>query len=284
MVNARASCPDYFVECFGYPREVPEETFKEFKEKGICPFVQSSEILRNLEDVKCIKIPHKLKKPIGACTVKYSNKNYIICPKRFLQELIIFKDIISIIKDEIKIWKNIYIIKEINIKGLGRVDYMLFDNDTEDFIGIEINALDTTGSLLDGSFGINTWHSAKLMLIQIIAKGSFFEAYGKKYFWIIQDTFFEDIENKLQWREKLSEKKGNIFVLSYTLQLTSQQIYKLKLNEILRGRLDDFISLFKGFTTRVSDISKENLIRVLKRRVSSKKATVLPSRFLFNQK
>ena len=272
-----SECPSYFVECFGFSRDAPSNIIEGYKKEGKCPFICAVEILYKLEgDDKCIKIPHKLGRAIGACTVEYSGKSYIICPRRFLQDMIVFKDVISFVNDEIsKEHSDIHLIKEINLRDLGRVDYIIFDRSTNNFIGVEINALDTTGSLL-GKFGINTWHSAKLMFVQIIAKGAFFERYKKKYFWIIQDTFFEDIEERTNWREKLSKGKGNIFILSYSLKHFSREMYRLALKEYLRGSLKDFVSLFGSFTAKASNIGIERVLLNLRNRVVGGKSIKIP--------
>ncbi len=98
----------------------------------------------------------------------------------------------------------------------GSVDYFLVGlsgASIVDFVGIEIQALDTTGTgaiwqtredLLRGqltgsySYGMNWKMTAKTILVQLLHKAASFEALGKKIVLVIQNEFAEYLDRELQ--------------------------------------------------------------------------------------
>lgn len=100
---------------------------------------------------KCVKV--RKSQPdisIGTCTVRHgvkSPKDVVICPHRFLERNQIFMDCIGLLTLHEK-GNELHKVSEISIPG-GSVDYVLAsvrDNKVVDFVGIEIQTLDTTGT------------------------------------------------------------------------------------------------------------------------------------------
>ena len=88
---------------------------------------------------------------IGTCSVRSSksgNAGLLICPHRFLERKQIFLDCIHLLTLH-EPGNELHRIQEFSIPG-GSVDYVLAsvkNGKVVDFVGIELQALDTTGSL-----------------------------------------------------------------------------------------------------------------------------------------
>ena len=109
---------------------------------------------------------------------------------------------------------DFHIVPEVSVVG-GSVDYFLVsakDGKARDFVGVEIQTLDTTGTAwperqrlvmklgVDMSddaasskktFGMNWKMTSKTALVQMHHKISFFEAFGKKLVLVMQDGLLE---------------------------------------------------------------------------------------------
>jgi hypothetical protein len=98
---------------------------------------------------KCIK--SRKSQPeisIGTCTVKYCKNDVIICPHRFLEKRKIFIDSIHLLTLH-EPGNELHVISEVSIPG-GSIDYILVsskDNKVKDFVGIELQTLDTSGTV-----------------------------------------------------------------------------------------------------------------------------------------
>ncbi len=170
-----------------------------------CPFLRK----------KCLK-PRKSEpsQTIGSCTIGYQGRPLVICPYRFLQNNQIFLDVVRLLQPRLEY----YIVPEISMPG-GNIDYFLIgqrDGKILDFVGIEIQSLDTTGSggiwkargdLTQGQlqasykYGINWKMSAKTILIQMHHKAGSFEALDKKLVLMVQSSFFEYMSREFRTRQ-----------------------------------------------------------------------------------
>lgn len=102
-------------------------------------------------DKKCVKVRKSQPEiSIGTCSVRHGVKNpkdIVICPHRFLERNQIFMDCIELLTLHQK-GNELHKVSEISIPG-GNVDYVLAsvrDGKVVDFVGIEIQTLDTTGT------------------------------------------------------------------------------------------------------------------------------------------
>jgi hypothetical protein len=148
---------------------------------------------------------------IGTCTVSYGQpdrKPIMICPSRLTQDSRIFIDCVSLLETQ-RPGDALHLIPEVAIPG-GMVDYFLVLSrvgEVVDFVGIELQTLDTTGTLwparqrlldqfgvarVDGeparkTYGMNWKHTAKTILVQMHHKAETFEHLGRKLVLVVED-------------------------------------------------------------------------------------------------
>jgi hypothetical protein len=158
---------------------------------------------------KCVK--NRKSEPeiaIGTCTVKYGKDlvDVIICPHRLLENSKIFLDCFHLLTLH-EPGNELHIVPEVAIPG-GSIDYFLVsarNGRVKDFVGIEIQALDTTGTvwperqqflsaqgLADSltaakPFGVNWKMTAKTTLVQLHHKIQTFENLHKRLVLVMQD-------------------------------------------------------------------------------------------------
>lgn len=170
----------------------------------VCPFAHS----------KCFKV--RKSQPsisIGTCTGRFgvSASPLIICPNRFLANRQVFSDCLPLLKH--RAGNDLHIVPEIRIPG-GNVDYFLVtarDGEPSDFVGIEFQGLDTTGSLWPSrqaflkaqglkaplradpgtSAGVNWKMTAKTTLVQLHHKIETFESLDRRLVLVLQDHLLE---------------------------------------------------------------------------------------------
>lgn len=185
------------LEYYGEPlTDPPSATVRAAIQGEQCPFLGS----------RCVKSRKSdASQTIGSCIVKWDKAALIVCPKRLLQDRLIFKDCLSLLKGK----GTDVVIPEIGIPG-GTVDYWvvrLQGDQIVDYLGLEIQSLDTTGSVWESrvdalkgklkdayDYGINWKMSAKTILIQMSHKAPTFEALGKKLVLVLQSEFLAYIE------------------------------------------------------------------------------------------
>ncbi len=175
----------------------------------LCPFSRK----------KCFKIrKSKPDQTIGSCIISYKNEPLIICPNRFLEKDTVFKEL----SRSLKVSNEYRVVPEITVPG-GSVDYCLTSlkrGNVLDFLGIEIQALDTTGSsgiwearedYIKGklrttyNYGVNWKMTAKTTLVQLLHKAETFEELGKKIVVVMQDSLYDYISNEF---DTSNVKKG----------------------------------------------------------------------------
>lgn len=112
---------------------------------------------------KCVKTRKSAPEiSIGTCTVVYGAKEsqkVIICPHRFLERNQVFMDCIHLLTLH-EPGNELHKVSEVSIPG-GSVDYVLASirsGKVIDFVGIELQALDTTGTI---------WHERQAFLKQL---------------------------------------------------------------------------------------------------------------------
>lgn len=179
-----------------------------------CPFIGK----------KCYKI--RKSDPttsIGSCTVLYGKQPepIMICPTRLIEKGQIFTDCFHLLTTH-EPGNELHIVSEVSIPG-GSVDYFLVsarDGKVKDFVGIELQTLDTTGTVwperqrllnslgIDRSddaenskktFGMNWKMTAKTILVQMHHKVKTFEHVNKKLVLIVQDKLLEYMKNEFQF-------------------------------------------------------------------------------------
>jgi len=209
---------------------------------------------------KCIKV--RKSEPsisIGTCTVQYGKENQevIICPHRLIEKRQIFIDCIHLLTLH-EPGNEIHVIPEISIPG-GSVDYFLAsvrDKKVIDFVGIELQTLDTTGTVWperqrfltdlnileeseegygDKPYGMNWKMTAKTILVQLHHKIETFEHLSKHLVLVLQDHLLNYMKKEFSFSHiNTVPKVGDpMHFHSYKLELGNDQNYHIQLNERL---------------------------------------------------
>jgi Restriction endonuclease NotI len=105
---------------------------------------------------------------MGVCSVRYGNSIVALCPRRFLQDNIVFKNIAD---HYFKTRNDLVVFSEIGLPHTGTFDYVMvkhkpFSSDIEDFIVIEFQTGQTTGT------GQITYHAHRTWFDEDPSKGS----------------------------------------------------------------------------------------------------------------
>ncbi len=189
-----------------------EKNWKTIVENQQCSFLNR----------KCIK--SRKSQPeisIGTCTVKYGTNDVIICPHRLLENRKIFIDCIHLLTLH-EPGNELHVVSEVSIPG-GSIDYILVsakDNKVKDFVGIELQTLDTTGTVWPErqrflkslnipvsdsdtdsikSFGMNWKMTAKTILVQLHHKIETFEHLSKHLVLVVQDCLLEYMQKEFSF-------------------------------------------------------------------------------------
>lgn len=219
-----------------------------------CPFL----------DRKCIKVRKSQPEiSIGTCSVLYgrAKRPMIICPFRLLERGQIFTDCLHLLSVH-EPGNELHVIPEVSVPG-GSVDYFLAsvrDGKIKDFVGIELQTLDTTGTVWPArqrflqkvgmdvvrentapykTYGMNWKMTAKTILIQLHHKIETFEAINKSLVLVIQDFLLEYLRSQFQFSHINDSRRGD-----------SMQIHAYRMDQKEGGRH----SLQLG--TRISTDSK----------------------------
>lgn len=200
------------LEIFGrstaYDMEVDWSALKQSQE---CPFVakQCFKVRKSSPDVS-----------IGTCTVGAGSSAtpLVICPNRFLERRQVFVDCLHLLTLHVP-GNVLYVVPEFSIPG-GSVDYMLvsaWEGSAVDFVGIEFQALDTTGSVWPRRqaalaelgltvavpepkpFGINWKMTAKTILMQLHHKTATFEAVNRHLVCVLQDSLLSYFDREFEF-------------------------------------------------------------------------------------
>lgn len=211
-----------------------------------CPFL-SRKCLKNRKSEPDITI--------GSCTVSYGReaRKIIICPFRLLERSQIFTDCIHLLTLH-EPGNEIRIIPEITVPG-GSIDYCLASvrsGKVIDFIGIELQTLDTTGTVWPErqrflqrhgvsvkdvdvtsrkGFGMNWKMTAKTILMQLYHKIHTFEHLSKHLVLVVQDCLIDYMQREFSFEHIQDPRLGNpMHFHSYEL-LTEGSGYRIQLTK-----------------------------------------------------
>jgi hypothetical protein len=183
---------------------------------------------------KCIKVRKSQPElSIGTCSIRYGVKqpqDLVICPHRYLERGQVFLDCLHLLTLH-EPGNELHKIPEIEIPG-GSIDYFLVSaraGRVIDFVAIELQALDTTGSFwiprqkylasvgistdeeLTGeeSYGINWKMTAKTTLVQLHHKVETFERLGKHLVLVLQDALLNYVRREFNFQHIQDAKLGH---------------------------------------------------------------------------
>jgi hypothetical protein len=125
-------------EVFGYSVHSGSTGIKKGHRKYWCPFAYD----------KCNKQSRLIKYPMGVCSVQYGKDIIALCPRRFLQDNTVFKDIAE---HHFKTRNDLVVFSEIGLSQTGTFDFVMvrhkpLSSEIEDFVVIEFQTGQTTGT------------------------------------------------------------------------------------------------------------------------------------------
>lgn len=206
--------PRTVVELFGRDASDVEQPWSEIVESQQCPFIGK----------RCYKVRKSAAEiSIGTCTVSFGNPPapVMICPSRLLDRGQIFTDCLHLLTLH-EPGNELHLVPEVKIPG-GNVDFFLVSTKSGkvvDFVGIELQTLDTTGSVwperqrvveklgvvtddpavsITKPFGMNWKMTAKTILVQMHHKAATFEHVNRKLVLVIQNEFLEYMRREFKF-------------------------------------------------------------------------------------
>ncbi len=247
------------LELFGHDTSTKRPTdgiWKELKlESAQIPY---KDIECPYTDSKCDKIrkaaPNAL---IGNCSVRQTKtklneyQDWMVCPKRFEQDNIIFKDCVKLIKGE---ESDLKLTNEVNLKGVGNIDFALVNkgtnNELKDFLAIEVQGMGTSNSgdiwnarndyLNDRMkksyiFSLNQKDASKKILIQLLHKGAQLSRWRYSLVLVIQDYFLTHLREQynIDTHFHKQDTQDFIHIHSYSYIKGDDGKYTIKLSEAI---------------------------------------------------
>ena len=192
---------------------------------------------------------------IGSCTVLYGRElePVIICPNRLTERRQLFIDCFHLLTTH-EPGNELHIIPEVSIPG-GSVDYVLVsekDGKVKDFVGIELQTVDTTGTVWperqrllkelgvprtddsedsEKSFGMNWKMSAKTILVQMHHKIDTFEHVNKKLVLVVQDKLLTYMSREFNFDHLHTPARigDSMHLHAYKMDEQGDKSYKLML-------------------------------------------------------
>jgi len=255
------------IEVFGQPVD-SINIDRILKSKYTCPFINK----------ECTKQSRTISYPMGVCCVHFQNSEIIICPERFKENEMVFKNIAN---QFFETTDNTIVFNEVKLKNFGSFDFVLVKHKPlsakiEDFIIIEFQSDSTTGTgkLVNNlkdilarkelkesyAFGMNTYNTIKLSFVQMLMKGQVAEHWDKNIIWVMQDFIFSNMVNRFHLsRRSFDNQKRNHFFL-YSLKrlkdrfsLEPDSKYSYTIPELKRAfenehlpKLEDFIKVLEN--------------------------------------
>lgn len=219
-------------EFFGLYCRNKQLDFKQAMEIQMCPYTQRvcTKMRKSNPQIK-----------IGTCSVRYQNQDVIICPFRLLEHNQIFIDCLHLLTMH-EPGNELYLIPEVQIPG-GHVDYFLVsakDKKIKDFIGIELQTMDTTGTVWPErqkflneqgieinqedlnnkkTFGMNWKMTLKTILVQMHHKSETFEHLNKHLVLIVQRPLYEHMKMDFNFGEIEGVRLGDpVHIHSYNFE------------------------------------------------------------------
>lgn len=202
------------LELFGRSTKQDHNDWDEAISGQVCPFLGK----------RCYKVRKSESHiSIGTCSVAYGKPlaPVLICPTRLLEKRRIFTDCLHLLTSH-EPGNDLHIVSEVSVPG-GSVDYFLVsaaDDKVKDFVGIELQTLDTTGTVwperqrllrhlevprsdeAENSpkpFGMNWKMTAKTILVQMHHKLRTFEHVNRKLVLVVQDRLLEYMEKEFNF-------------------------------------------------------------------------------------
>ena len=264
----------YPSEVFGHTHRIESPTAHD-KEKYWCPFV----------DKRCNKQSRLVSIPFGVCMVHYDGEEIALCPRRFLENLTVFKDIA---KHCFGSEDNIIVFPEVGLRNIGNFDFVMvkhkpFSTDIEDFAVVELQTGQTTGTgalvkgfqdFLSGKkvsettygFGINYYDIWKRTFTQVLNKGIVVEGWGKRIYWVCQEPVYRYFIQKYRISDLgYDETHATVFAI-YDVKQVSDKFFLFPTRKT-SATVDD---LFLKFRNNPNLPPLDSFIKALRKRIAAK--------------
>jgi hypothetical protein len=243
------------VELFGHSAAKVDADWSKIVDEQRCPFLEK----------KCYKI--RKSDPgtsIGTCTVLYGNPvgPIIICPTRLIERRQIFVDALHLLTTH-EPGNELHIVSEVSVPG-GSVDYFVVsakDAKVKDFVGIELQTLDTTGTVWperqrllkelgvlrsdrgevsNKPYGMNWKMTAKTILVQMHHKVQTFEHVSKKLVLVVQDKLLQYMSREFNFSHLKNPAAlgDSVHLHAYQIERQADRSFKLALQSRLSTDAD----------------------------------------------
>lgn len=267
--------PKHPAEVFGYRINVQSREARKARKRHWCPFANQ----------KCDKKSRLIRYPMGVCSAQYGAKVIALCPKRFLQDHTVFRDI----ADHYFGGSNdLLIFSEVALRDVGTFDYVMvkhepMSSEIQDFAIIEFQTGQTTGTgelvrglqdFLSGhglegenyGFGLNLADIWKRSLTQILNKGIVVERWRQKIYWVVQEPVYQDLLGRYSLKAMTyHQSHATVFAL-YDLKPVGSR-YDLFRTQIESSTTDH---LFEAFRNNPRIPSKDDFVDKLGRKLKAR--------------
>lgn len=254
------------------------------------------DVVLNKKCAFCSKKCYKTRKSspdtaIGTCSINWGKKieqSLVICPERFLERGQIFLDCIHLLTIH-EPGNQLHVVPEVQIPG-GHVDYFLVSvksGQVVDFVGMEIQALDTTGSLwgirqnLCSTLGIPTEHSnieqynfginwkmtAKTILMQMHHKIKTFENINRKLVLVLQNKLLEYMEKEFRFEHLRSQPSISDSLHIHAYNFSKNIAWHLDLDKRLSTNANGIAECLN--LNKDPEVDLEEIITILQGKISS---------------
>jgi hypothetical protein len=255
-------------EIFGYYFEDRSERAKISRDQHWCPFAND----------QCNKQSRLIDFPMGVCSIKYGNEIIAVCPRRFLQNRIIFRNIAEHYFNTVD---NILLFAEVGLKRVGNFDFILVKHkplscDVEDFVIVEFQTGQTTstGKLVEAytdylagkdirntsyNFGMNLADIWKRTFTQILNKGIVLEHWGNKAYWVVQEPVYQNFLNRYNLNGMGFNEKYNTVFFIYDIETVGNNC-SLVSTRIESSSTDELFNAFRKNPDCQASITSEEII------------------------
>lgn len=266
--------PRHPSEVFGYPVDVKSPQAQMTRGKHWCPFM----------DKRCDKQSRLVSYPMGVCSVQYADQVVALCPRRFLQDKVVFQDVAD---HYFGSRGDLVVFQEVNLQGVGSFDYVIvkhkpLSSDIEDFLIVEVQGGQTSGTgrlvqaledFLQGKdivgrtygFGLNTYDIWKRSFTQILNKGIVMENWGQKICWVVQEPVYQYFVNRYGLTHLTYSSDHTTRFMVYDLHRDGER-YVLSRTRVESSSIDD---LFLAFRYNAQVPGKDRFVETLRRKLSA---------------
>lgn len=271
----------HVTELFGHPVTDTGLDWERVVTDQFCPFLGRACLKTRKSDASLA---------IGTCSASIGRAGpTIICPHRMIDGGKIFWDAQHLLTRH-EPGNDYHLVREVQIPG-GDVDYFLISakgTKIADFVGIELQALDTTGSawpqrqealrrlgvsLLDAGesgtgLGLNWKMTAKTILVQLHHKLETFQTLGKHLVLVLQSSLLQYMQREFSFGHlNAATQADSLHFHSYDFAGSVEGLYKLHLRERLSTDVDG-IATCLGLNVN-ANVELEALMELLESKISS---------------